>query len=244
MRSGNWRDPFPEELDRVLAARLARTHFAAGARASANLRAMKARGEIIDTGGNTIRDAIELVPPGALDLELPPEPFGLVSLHRFELINKPNAFRAILGLLREASRSRSILFIDHPVTAAAIAAHDLGSLFDERFRRIPRQRYFSFIALLKASAFLVTDSGGSQQECAHLGHPCLVHRAVSEHSDGLNGPVVLSRMDLDVVRSFLEAPPECVKSPMEDHHAPTDIIVAHLESRGHLAPVPAYAASG
>jgi UDP-N-acetylglucosamine 2-epimerase (non-hydrolysing) len=242
MRSGDWRNPFPEELDRLIAARLARIHFAPGAHAAANLRAMKVRGEIIDTGGNTIRDALELVQPGALDVELPSEPFGLVSLHRFELLGKPSALRAILELLHDTSRSMPILFVDHPVTAAAIAAHDLGSLFDSRFRRVPRQRYFRFIALLKASAFLVTDSGGSQEECAQLGHPCLVHRAVTERSDGLSGSVVLSRMDLDIVRTFLEDPSACARSPMEDLQSPTDIIIDHLESRGSLAPTPMDAA--
>jgi UDP-N-acetylglucosamine 2-epimerase (non-hydrolysing) len=234
MRSGDWRNPFPEELDRLIAARLARIHFAPGARAAANLRAMKVRGEIIDTGGNTIRDALELVSPDTLDIELPSEPFGLVSLHRFELLGKPGALRAILELLREASRSRPILFVDHPVTAAAIAAHNLGSLFDERLRRVPRQRYFRFIALLKESAFLVTDSGGSQQECAHMGHPCLVHRAVTEHADGLDRSVVLSRMDLGVVRRFLEDPPIRAGSSEKDPRGPTDAIIDHLERRGHL----------
>ncbi len=234
MRSGNWRDPFPEEVDRVIAGRLARIHFAPGARAVANLRSMKVRGEIVDTGSNTIHDAIQLVPPTTLDIQLPQEPFGLVSLHRFELLSEPAALRAIIEVLREASRVAPILFVDHPVTAAAIAAHDLASLFDERLRRTPRRRYFDFIALLRASTFLVTDSGGSQQECAHLGHPCLVHRAVTEHSDGLDGSVVLSRMDIDVVRRFLANPHACARSPARAGHAPTDVIVEHLERRGHL----------
>jgi UDP-N-acetylglucosamine 2-epimerase (non-hydrolysing) len=238
MRSGDWRNPFPEELDRVTATRLARIHFAPGERAAANLRAMKARGEIVDTGSNTIRDALELVRPAALDVELPTEPFGLVSLHRFELLDKPSALRAILELLRETSRSTPILFVDHPVTAAAIAAHDLGSLFDDHFRRVPRQRYFRFIALLKASAFLVTDSGGSQEECAQLSRACLVHRAVTERPEDLNGSIVLSRMDLDVARAFLEHPPAYAGSPIEDPQRPTDIIIEHLEKRGHLAPMP------
>jgi UDP-N-acetylglucosamine 2-epimerase (non-hydrolysing) len=243
MRSGNWRNPFPEELDRVIAAHLARAHFAPGAQAAANLRAMHARGAIVDTGGNTIRDAIELIPPGALVIELPGEPFGLASLHRFELLNSAEALRAIVELLRDASRSKPILFVDHPVTAAAIAAHDLGALFDERLRRIPRRRYFDFIALLKASAFLVTDSGGSQQECAHLGHPCLVHRALTEHSDGLDGPVVLSRMDLAIARAFLERPPASARPQAQDRRAPTDVIIDHLERCGHLATAARYAAT-
>jgi UDP-N-acetylglucosamine 2-epimerase (non-hydrolysing) len=238
MLSGDWRNPFPEELDRLIAARFARTHFAPNARAIAHLRAMKVRGEIIDTGGNTIRDAIELVPPGAAEVKLPKEPFGLVSLHRFELLTKPSLLRAILGCLREASRSTPMLFVDHPVTEAAIATHGLDWMFDECLRRIPRQRYFSFIALLKASDFLLTDSGGSQQECAQLGHPCLVHRTLTEHEDGLNGSVVLSHMDLNVVNAFLKNPRTFAGQPSKDERTPSDVIIDHLESRGYLASAP------
>jgi UDP-N-acetylglucosamine 2-epimerase (non-hydrolysing) len=234
MRSGDWRNPFPEELDRLAVARLARIHFAPGARAAENLRAMRVRGEIVDTGGNTIRDALELVQPDVLDIELPTQPFGLASLHRFELLGKPAALKAILALLRDISRSTPILLIEHPVTAAAIAANDLGALFDERFRPVPRQPYFRFIALLKASVFLLTDSGGSQQECARLGHPCLVHRAVTEHEDGLEGSVVLSRMSLDVARAFMEDPTAYARPAVEDRQSPTDVILDHLESRGYL----------
>ena len=236
MRSGDWRNPFPEELDRIAAARLARLHFAPGAHAAANLRAMGVRGEIVDTGGNTIGDALDLVPPIDPAVELPDEPFGLVSLHRFELLSRPQAFGAIVELLHEASRRTPILFVDHPVTAAAISAQGLEGRFDERLRRVPRQRYFPFIALLKASAFLVTDSGGSQQECAQLGHPCLVHRAVTEHPDGLDGPVVLSKMDLEVARAFLADPQAFARPASAERQSPTAIILAHLERHGHLAP--------
>ncbi len=242
LRSGSWRNPFPEELDRVAVSYLARIHFAPGAQAAANLRAMRARGEIVDTGTNTIRDAIGLVPPGPCDLELPPGPFGLVSLHRFELLDDAYAFRAILELLHSASRSTPVLFVDHPVTAAAIAAYHLDRLFDDRFRRVPRQRYFRFISLLKASAFLVTDSGGSEEECAYLGHPCLVHREVTERSQDLNDSVLLSGMDLDVVRAFLADPPQRAQSAIEDTR-PTDVILDYLESRGHLPLSPMYASS-
>jgi UDP-N-acetylglucosamine 2-epimerase (non-hydrolysing) len=238
MRSGDWRNPFPEELDRTATALLARVHFAPDAQAAENLRALKVRGEIIDTGGNTMRDALELVESRAPNVELPPEPFGLVSLHRFELLGKPRALKAILELLREASRSMPILFVDHPVTVAAVAANDLGSLFDDSFRRIPRQRYFEFIALLKASAFLLTDSGGSQEECAQLGHPCLVHRAATERSDGLNGSVILSRMDLSTVRAFLKTPPARIRPTVDSGPCPTEVIIDHFERRGHLIPIP------
>jgi UDP-N-acetylglucosamine 2-epimerase (non-hydrolysing) len=234
LRSGNWRHPFPEELDRLATSRLARIHLAPGPHAVANLSAMHAKGEILDTGGNTIRDALDLVPTGGPAVNLPSEPFGLVSLHRFELLGKPKPFREILELLRETSRRAPLLFIDHPVTAAAVSAHSLDGLFDDRFRRIPRQRYFNFIALLKASSFLVTDSGGSQEECTHLGHPCLVHRVATERPDGLGGPVVLSRMDLRVVAEFLAEPRGYATPPVDAGRRPTDTILEFFDGRGHL----------
>jgi UDP-N-acetylglucosamine 2-epimerase (non-hydrolysing) len=234
MRSGDWRNPFPEELDRIAAARLARIHFAPGAHAVANLRGMKARGDIVDTGANTIFDALDLVPADSKTIELPGEAFGLVSLHRSELLENRAALSEILTALRDASRQTLILLVDHPVTVAAIKKHGLDSLFDERFRHVPRQRYFSFIALLKASSFLVTDSGGSQQECAQLGHPCLVHRAVTEHPEGLDGCVVLSRMDLGVVREFLRDPAARRAKPAGDRTRPTDVIADYLARNGFL----------
>ncbi len=239
MRSGDWRTPFPEELNRRATAKLATIHFAPGARAVANLRGEGARGEIIDTGYNTIadnlRDIPAALPPG---IDVPTEPFGLVSLHRFELIESREALGAILNVLRDsAQQGTRLLFVDHPTTAAAVDSAGFAHLFDsERFVRIPRQRYFHFLALLKASSFLVTDSGGSQEECAFIGLPCLIHRAVTEHETGLDGSVVLSRMDLEVVRDFLADPGRLRTDSAPPSESPSERVVALLEERGFLEP--------
>jgi UDP-N-acetylglucosamine 2-epimerase (non-hydrolysing) len=234
MRSGDWRNPFPEELNRRVAARLVDVHFAPGPRPIANLRAERVRGEIVDTGQNTIRDAVDLVGERAVPaVELPDAPFGLVSLHRFELIEREGEFGALLALLREHSRRQPLLFVDHSTTASVIdRAPRLRELFDDRFRRIPRQPYMQFIALLRRSEFLVTDSGGSQEECAFLGLPCLIHRAVSEHDTGLDGSVVLSRLDLDVVRTFLAEPGRWRIPPAAASARPSERIVDDLARRG------------
>lgn len=235
LRSGNWRNPFPEELDRRMTSKLSTIHFAPGEWAAGNLSRAGVRGEIVDTGGNTIRDALAMVATGAVPaVELPDEPFGLVSIHRFELLSQLDDLRRIIELLHAASRRTPLLFIDHPVTVAAITEGGLDGLFDERFRRVPRQRYFRFISLLKASSFLVTDSGGSQEECAQLGHPCLVHRVATERQDGLDGPVVLSKMNLDVVQAFLEDPLRYRRPPVTGSHRPSDVVVGHLEDLGFL----------
>jgi UDP-N-acetylglucosamine 2-epimerase (non-hydrolysing) len=234
MRSGDWRNPFPEEINRRLAAQLVDVHFAPGPRAIANLRAERVRGEIVDTGQNTIRDAVDLVGDRALPaIELPATPFGLVSLHRFELIERESEFRALLELLREHSRRQPLLFVDHSTTASVIdRSPRLRELFDDRFQRIPRQPYVQFIALLRRSEFLVSDSGGSQEECAFLGLPCLIHRAVSEHDTGLDGSVILSRLDLDVVGTFLADPGRWRIPPAGASARPSERIVDDLVRRG------------
>jgi UDP-N-acetylglucosamine 2-epimerase (non-hydrolysing) len=237
MRSGDWRNPFPEELNRRIAARLTDVHYAPGDRAVANLRSERVGGEIVDTRQNTIRDAVDIVgrQSSSPTVQLPDEPFGLVSVHRFELIEREDAFQALLQILHDHSRRQPLLFVDHSTTAAVIdRAPALARLFDERFRRIPRQPYLQFIGLLRRSAFLVSDSGGSQEECAFLGLPCVIHRAVSEHDTGLDGSVVLSRLDLDVVRDFLAAPGRWRVPPAETGSGPSVRIGNDLAARGAI----------
>ena len=237
MRSGDWRDPFPEEVNRRATARLAQINFAPGPRAVSNLRSEQAPGEIIDTEQNTIFDNLREIPPGLPpDIPVSDEPFGIVSLHRQELLYNRNALAAILTTLRDSAHRRTrLMFVDHSITAAAVRSGGLDRLFDtERFVRIPRLRYFHFLSLLKASSFLVTDSGGSQEECAYLGHPCLIHRAITEHETGLDGSVVLSRMQPQVVQDFLENPERLRTEPLVSAESPSDRIVRALAERDFI----------
>jgi UDP-N-acetylglucosamine 2-epimerase (non-hydrolysing) len=241
MRSGSWRNPFPEELNRKGTARLAHIHFAPGDRAVRNLRAESVRGKIVDTRHNTVADNVHdvtgRIPPG---VPAPAGQFGLVSLHRQELLYNREALSEIVrGLRDSAARDRPMLFIDHPITAAAVEVAGLASLFDrERFVRIPRQPYFRFLSLLKASSFLVTDSGGSQEECAFMGHPCLIHRSVTEHDTGLGGSVLLSRLDMEAVRGFLGDPDRFRHPPVSVSESPSDSVVRFLEDQGFLRDSP------
>lgn len=236
MRSGDWRNPFPEELNRRSAAKLVNVHYAPGPKAVANLEKEHVKGEIIDTRQNTIRDALTLaLGSEATGVEPPTEPFGLVSIHRFELIEREQLLLPLLELLHEHSRRQPMLFVDHSTTKTVIDGNPaLRSLFDDRFRRIPRQPYLQFISLLRRADFLVSDSGGSQEESAMLGLPCLIHRSVSEHETGLGETVVLSGLDLDVVRVFLNEPSKWRTGVQSASFGPTQIIVDDLASRGVL----------
>ncbi|MDX6407397.1 MAG: hypothetical protein QOE13_468 [Gaiellaceae bacterium] len=232
LRSYDLRHPFPEELNRKVATALSRIHYAPGAWAASNLR----RGEVVDTGSNTIRDSLELVPDGPSSLSLPEGAFGIVSLHRFELLNNRRLLTETIEVLAEAARRTPLLFIDHPVTIAALERFGLARHFDtSTFMRIPRLRFFDFVRVERRSAFVVTDSGGSQEECYYLDLPCLVHRVKTERREGLDENAVLSGMSSDVLRNFLDEPARFRRKAALAAASPSDVIVGDLERRGFVS---------
>ena len=229
LRSFDLRHPFPEELNRRLTSRLASIHYAPGPWAAANLR----RGTVVDTGSNTIRDSLAMcateLPPG---VTLPDEPFGIVSLHRFELLNDEVLLRRTVSTLSEVAWRTQLLFVDHPVTVAALERWRLGSLFHERFTRMPRTSFYEFVALMRRASFIVTDSGGSQEESFYLDRPCLVHRKRTERNEGLGENVVLSGYDERVLREFLRAPDRHRRRTRLSVGSPAELIVSDLANRG------------
>lgn len=238
LRSHDWRHPFPEEINRRIVSRLAVLHYAPNPEAARNL--LGAPGETIDIGANTVRDSLDLVPadrvpttPGVA--QLLDEPFGLVSIHRFELLAQRDRLQDLLeALAKEAQRTR-LLFIDHPVTVAKLEQYRLLHLFDaDRFVRVPRLSYLNFITLLRRSEYLVTDSGGAQEECYFLDHPCLVHRMASERHEGIGVNVVLSRFSLEALREFLDNPDRFRTGARPAHESPSDRVIDDLRSRGFL----------
>jgi UDP-N-acetylglucosamine 2-epimerase (non-hydrolysing) len=126
-----------------------------------------------------------------------------------------------------------LLFVDHPVTIAALERFGLDRQFDETaFVRIPRLRFFDFVRIERLSAFVVTDSGGSQEECYYLDLPCLVHRLKTERREGLGENAVISDMSAEVLRNFLGDPTRFRRKTSLPAASPSQVIVEDLERRG------------
>lgn len=230
-RSGSLLAPFPEEIDRRLAARLVDIHFAPSQREVANLR--KAGGIVVDTRGNTVIDALRMFVSGGT-VGPGPEPYGVVTLHRFEFMRKPREVAEILALCKEASERTPIRFITGSHGRERLEQHNLLSFFDDHLKIIDRMSYPDFVSVLAGAAFVLTDSGGLQQECAYLGTPCLIHRERTESELGLGANVVLSRMSLEVVRGFLDNP-EVLRAPSTlDSSRPSDVIIGTLRELGYV----------
>jgi UDP-N-acetylglucosamine 2-epimerase (non-hydrolysing) len=129
------------------------------------------------------------------------------------------------------------VFVDHPVTVAAIQSFGFERMLGAPgVHRIPRLPFLGFVPVMRRSSFLFTDSGGNQEECFYLDIPCLVHRRRTERRRGLGENVVLSGFDFDVVRDFLSEPGRFRRREALPDESPSDLVVLDLIARGFAAP--------
>ncbi|MBI5245177.1 MAG: UDP-N-acetylglucosamine 2-epimerase (non-hydrolyzing) [Elusimicrobia bacterium] len=189
LRSFDFSNPYPEELNRVKIDHIADIRFAPTRLAKANLSREGIREGVFVTG-NTIVDALQWAqsrPAKAPRIlkEIPPAArVILATLHRRESFGKPLA--RMLGALKTLAGRRKdalIVFPVHPNPNVRVAAR---SLRRSRIRAIEPLPYFEFIGLMRRAEFLLTDSGGLQEEAAALRKPVLVAREATERPELLS----------------------------------------------------------
>jgi len=224
LRSGNWRHPFPEELDRRIVGRFATIHYVPTQEAADNL---KGRPHVVLTHGNTAKDAVQ---DAAKDRVADVADYGLVLLHRFEFISNPALVAQTLRTLDENTPLPLRLIVDSYSRDAI--ERTIAELGLTKFTVMPKLEHSEFVAALRAARFVVTDSGGIQQEAAVFGIPTLVHRRVTESREGIGTSAVLSGWDQDVLARFLQTSEDYRVDDVDPGASPSDIIVADLMSRG------------
>lgn len=228
LRSGSVRNPFPEEINRRIVGHLAKLHFAPTELERGNLKRAKAPGDVVVTGANTVVDALRLAERAEVDDVDLPEHFGLVTLHRYELLRDTDHFADLLRTLADAAGDPPLLFVAGQAEKARIAELGLTGLFNPTFRMIDKRPYARFLPILTRADFVVTDSGGLQEECAALGVPCAVHRERTERQQGLGDNVTLTGMDLDALRRFLGDWRSLRRASSVEEHHPSRLIADRL----------------
>jgi UDP-N-acetylglucosamine 2-epimerase (non-hydrolysing) len=226
LRSGNWRHPFPEELDRRIVGRLAHVHYAPSDAAAAVL---AGRRHVVHTGYNTVVDAVLDRAPSARPSDA--DPYGLVLLHRFEFLTSPALAERTLAALQSASPHRLVLVADDQ--CRAVLGARLDALPQDRFTVLGKVAHSEFTDLLAGATFVVTDSGGVQEEAALLGVPTLVHRKETERQDGLGLNVVLSGWDVAALETFLADHTGLRRPANSPRTSPSDIVVKDLMTRDY-----------
>jgi UDP-N-acetylglucosamine 2-epimerase (non-hydrolysing) len=198
LRTGDPAHPFPEEMNRVLTGRLAELHFAPTARAAANLMAEGVPEARIHITGNTGIDAVLYVRDAlaAGTLAAPEWPYLedgrrliVVTSHRRE--NFGDGFvREMRALARIAARPDvQLVYPVHRNPNVLGPAHEmLGGRAN--IHLVEPLAYVPFVDLLRRAHFLITDSGGIQEEAPSLGKPVLVMREKTERPEAVEAGTV------------------------------------------------------
>lgn len=188
LRTGNLANPFPEELNRTITGRIAALNFAPTDTARAALLHEGVSPERVFVTGNTIVDAFletaATKPPLPLPIDAGQQ-LVLLTVHRRENFGAPLAriFRSVLALVQRHS-SVEIVYPIHPnPEVRAIATQMLAG--KSRIHMIEPLDYPSLVAVLHRASFVLTDSGGLQEEAPIVGKPVLVLREETERHEGV-----------------------------------------------------------
>lgn len=205
LRSFNFLEPFPEEFVRVLVDKFADYLFAPSKFAELTLRQMRVRGQIFNTALNTVIDTIRLTLSMPVTIELPSEPYVVATIHRLETIESRRQLEKIIDILQLISQYHKVLLVLHGPTKEKLKKFQLASRLEKKDLEIrPLLVYPAFMQLIMGSKFVVTDSGGMQEETAYMGKPCLILRNRTERIEGLGSNVVVSKFDRSIIKKFCE----------------------------------------
>lgn len=193
LRTGDMHNPFPEEANRVIAGKLARWHFAPTQGAMDNLLREGVAPADITMTGNTVIDALLMTAARTLPLEIDLDSskrLVLVTSHRRENFGEPfqNICQA-LKTLAEQNPDIQILYPVHPNPNVKDVAYQLLGHTPNIILCAPLD-YAPFIAAMKRSYMIISDSGGVQEEAPALGKPVLVLREETERPEAVDLGVV------------------------------------------------------
>lgn len=204
LRSGNDFAPWPEEVNRKLLSVVTRFHFAPTEGARANLLRENIDPSRVFVTGNTVIDALirttaRIAGDDALRERLDRQ-FSfldrqrrliLVTGHRRESFGP--AFESICHALADVARDNEDVEIVYPVHLNPNVQLPVRRILSEsdRVHLVDPVDYVAFVYLMMRSAFILTDSGGVQEEAPALGKPVLVMRDTTERPEGVRAGNVL-----------------------------------------------------
>ncbi len=177
----------PEETNRLLTDAISRWLFTSEPSGSANLLREGVPEGRIHFVGNVMIDTLLAHrrradgPAVARGMGLEPGQYAVMTLHRPSNVDDPGRFASIMAAVRRIAEALPVVFVVHPRTRAKLQAW-------EGDRPIPGGRliasdplgYLAMLGLMDAARFVMTDSGGIQEETTALGKPCLTLRENTE----------------------------------------------------------------
>ena len=254
LRTWNKYSPYPEEMNRQLTDVLSDLYFAPTNQSQANLLKENHPESQIFVTGNTAIDALDQTVRDdyhheVLDMIDPNKKMILVTMHRRE--NQGDPMRRVFRVMREVVESRPDIEIIYPVHLNPVVQEAADAILGhhKRIHLIDPLDVVDFHNLAARSYFIMTDSGGVQEEAPSLGKPVLVLRDTTERPEGVEaGTLKLVGTDPNTVKTamlqLLDDPTEYrrmaeAKNPYGDGHASRRILDAILYDFGKIQNRPA-----
>ena len=128
--------------------------------------------------------------------------YALITLHRPSNVDNKEGLLTILNAFEEISKSISLIFPIHPRTTKQIQTFELEEKVKKmrNLHLVPPVGYYDFLKLQMDAKFILTDSGGIQEESTYFGVPCLTLRPNTERpitiTQGTNTLVKLETDDI------------------------------------------------
>lgn len=203
----------PEEHNRIVTDALSNYFFITEPSGWNNLKKEGVLEDKLFFVGNTMIDTMvafsnEIEKNNILDvLKVEADHYVLMTMHRPASVDHEEGLKKLLNLIEYISAKNSIVFPIHPRTLKNIEKFGLKSSFENIKNLIYTEPldYFSFQKLIKHSHYILTDSGGIQEESTFMQIPCLTLRPNTERPITCSiGSNTLVPFDIEIIVNYIE----------------------------------------
>lgn len=226
-------DTMPEEHNRKAIDQIATYLFCTEQSGMEHLASEGAAGKKFLVGNTMIDTLVRMLPLIAKEeiaIDIPAH-FGIVTLHRPSNVDTKEALSSALAFLAEVSQHRPLVLPVHHRLRDAIDRFGLQSMIPSMLTLVPALPYLQFLHLVQKADFLLTDSGGIQEEATYLKKKCFTLRRNTERpstiESGSNTLINESNAtDRELVLAYAKKPmpPKVTIPPMWDGKAGERIV--------------------
>jgi UDP-N-acetylglucosamine 2-epimerase (non-hydrolysing) len=170
LRSG---DGIQEEVNRILVDSISLKHYTTSQFADQNLKCEGKKG--IRVGNVMVDTLLRFLPFARAEYPHPNKPYAVFTMHRAENVDDEVRLGSIVDAVRKVADTIPVIWVTHPRLRSENIPNNIT--------RLPPMGYLEFISLLESAKFVMTDSGGVQEESSVLQVPCFTLRKTTERPE-------------------------------------------------------------
>ncbi len=216
----------PEEINRIVTDSIADFLFVTEKSGVENLKNEGKKDEQIFFVGNTMIDSLSQAKPLAdksvliEKLDLRKKGYALVTLHRPSNVDEKEQLSDIIDIFDFVSKHNKVVFPIHPRTRKNLEKFDLSHRIKNKQELLFLEPlgYIDFLALMSNAKFVLTDSGGIQEETTVLGVDCLTIRTTTERP--ITCEIGTNHLIEPKKEKIIQAIEELYANPQKEHSVP------------------------